>query len=118
MLTQRLRHRVTVQHSLNLRNPTTGSVTTTWHTFWCDSNTPVENWPAEVLTGPGREPFASDAKQSETDARIVLRWFPGLTQAMRILFDGEQFDIQSIEKDRTGRREYRLRCTIGVGDGS
>lgn len=118
MLAQRLRHRVTVQHSAIIRNMTTGSTTTSWTTFWADSNTPVENWPAEVLTGPGREPYASGAKQAETDARITMRWFPGLTQKMRIVFEGQVYEIIGIEKDRTGRREYRLQCKQGIGDGS
>jgi len=118
LLSQRLRHRVSIEVLVPTRNQTSGSVKESWQSFWCDSQTEIKDWPAEVLTGPGRESVASGAKQSETDARITLRWFPGLTQSMRLIFEGETYDIQSIEKDKTGRREYRLRCNFGAGEGS
>jgi SPP1 family predicted phage head-tail adaptor len=78
----------------------------------------LENVPAEVLTGPGREFNAADAKQAETTARINLRWFPGLLPDMRIRWEGQRYDILSIETDVTARKEYRLRCKQGANDGA
>jgi hypothetical protein len=37
---------------------------------------------------------------------------------MRLVWQGQPFDILSIEADATDRREYRLRCREGVTDGA
>ena len=117
MLSHRLRHRVTIQEIVEAQNSTTGAVTRTWQNVWLDSNTELSNIPAEVLTGAGREMVQSESKQGEITARINMRWFPDLTQKMRILWDNQIFNIESIETDVTARREYRLKCTAGVNDG-
>jgi SPP1 family predicted phage head-tail adaptor len=111
MLAQRLRHRVTVQQQV----PEVTTYGEGVGYFWADVYTAV---PAEVLTGPGREFNAADAKQAETTARITLRWFPGLDPSMRIVWEGKHYDILSIELDVTARREYRLRCKEGTSDGA
>jgi hypothetical protein len=36
---------------------------------------------------------------------------------MRILWDGNIYNIKSIETDLSGRQEYRLRCSAGNNDG-
>ena len=110
MLAYRLRHRVTVQELVEVQDTTTGAVTREWENFIADV-------PAEVLTGAGKEFVSSGATQGEVTARINMRWFPGLTQKMRILWDTNQYNILSIETDMTGRQEYRLKCSSGVTDG-
>lgn len=110
MLAYRLRHRVTIQELVEVQNTTTGAVTREWEDFLADI-------PAEVLTGAGREFVQSGATQSEIAARINMRWFPGLTQKHRILWDTNIYNILSIETDMTGRQEYRLKCKSGVSDG-
>ena len=110
MLAYRLRHRVTVQELVEVQNTTTGAVTREWEDFLADI-------PAEVLTGAGREFVQSGATQSEIAARINMRWFPGLTQKHRIVWDTNIYNILSIETDMTGRQEYRLKCKAGVSDG-
>lgn len=117
MQAQRYRHRIEFQRKVETQNPQTGAISYTWQTVWLDSDTPLNAVPAEVLTGPGRELYAADAKQAETTARINLRWFPGLLPTWRVLWDGKVYDITSIETDATARREYRLRCKDGVNDG-
>ncbi|WP_460874778.1 head-tail adaptor protein [Paralcaligenes ginsengisoli] len=117
MLAHRLRHRVIIQEQVNAQDPTTGAIALTWQNVWLDSNTELVDVPAEVLTGPGKELNQSGTVQAEVAARITLRWFPGLMQSMRILWDGQIFNIGSIETDITARREYRLRCISGVSDG-
>lgn len=112
MLAHRLRHRITIQKPDRIQDPNTGAMINGWATV--EGMTAV---PAEVLTGPGREFRASGAVQAETAARINLRWFPGLLESWRILWDGKTFDIGSIETDATGRREYRLVCKAGVSNG-
>lgn len=118
MEAQRYRHRVTFQEQVEEQDSETGDITRTWATAALDSDTDLADVPAEVLTGPGREFNAADAKQAETTARINLRWFPGLLPSWRIQWDGKTYDILSIEVDRTARREYRLRCKEGVTDGA
>lgn len=118
MESQRYRHRVEFQEQVDEPDSETGAITRTWSTVYLDSDTPLDSVPAEVLTGPGREFNAADAKQAETSARINLRWFPGLLPSWRVLWDGKAYDILSIETDATARREYRLRCKEGLTDGS
>lgn len=110
MLSQRLRHRVDIEDKEPDFTSYGEEVGFVWGTLYADV-------PAEVLTGPGREFNAADAKQAETTARINLRWFPGLTPAMRVVWEGKKFDILSIETDVTARKEYRLRCKEGANDG-
>lgn len=118
MQAQRYRHRVSVQGKVEVQDSETGDIEYEWDDVYLDSDTPLTSVPAEVLTGTGREFNAADAKQAETTARINLRWFPGLLPTMRIVWDGKNFDILSIETDATARREYRLRCKEGVTDGA
>lgn len=104
------RHRVTIEHQVTTRDPGDGSEIVTWEVF-------QDAVPADVLTGPGREFVAANAGQAETVARINMRWFPGLTSQMRILWDGRVYNLNPPETDATARREYRIQCTDGVNDG-
>lgn len=115
---QRYRHRIAIQERVELQVSETGAMRPTWQTLALDSDTILDSVPAEVLTGPGREFNAADAKQAETSARIQFRWFPGLLPKHRIVWDGRNFDILGIELDATGRREYRVRCKDGLTDGT
>lgn len=115
---QRYRHRVEVQGKTETQDSETGALEYSWETVYLDSDTPLDSVPAEVLTGPGREFNAADAKQAETSARIQMRWFPGLLPTMRIVWESQNFDILSIEVDATARREYRLRVKQGPTDGA
>ncbi|GAB3099704.1 head-tail adaptor protein [Aestuariicella hydrocarbonica] len=120
MLSYRLRHVVTLQKPVESQDPTTGAVTIAWETATDDSGTQLVDVPAEVLTGPGREFRESGTTQSETTARINLRWFPVDRLELyqwRILWDGRVYNIGSAETDRTARREWRLKCTDGLNDG-
>lgn len=117
MLAHRLRHRIEFQVLTDgARNPVTGDFSTEWVTAQLGSKL-LSSVPAEVLTGPGREFIESSAKQAETTARISLRWFPGLLETWRVLWDGKIYNITSIETDATARRDYYLRCEAGVNDG-
>lgn len=118
MQAQRYRHRVEIQEESTLIDPENGARITTWSTLYLDSDTPLDSVPAEVLTGPGSEPYAADGKQSSIDARINMRWFPGLLQKHRLIWEGQIFSIVGIEMDRTARREYRLKCIQGPSRGA
>ncbi len=106
------RHRIDLQHKvLGEPDPLSGHQTEDWESFTAQ---PI---PAEVLTGPGRERLAAGAEQAETDARINFRWLPGVTQQMRVVWDGKTYNITGIEYDATARREIRLTCVEGRNDG-
>lgn len=110
----RYRHRIEIQElRYGKPDPVTGHSEKGWHPLF-------SKVPAEVLTGPGREPFAAGTIQAETTARINFRWFSIKdTDLMkcRILWDGNIYDIQSVDRDRTGRVEWRTRCKDGLSDG-
>ncbi|HKK31096.1 MAG TPA: phage head closure protein [Alphaproteobacteria bacterium] len=112
------RHRIQIQEAVDAQDPTTGVITRTWATVSLDSDTPLDSVPARALTGQGRETHAAGTKLAETEARFEFRWFAGLTEAMRIVWDGRVYDILSIDTDETARREYRVRCKGGLTDGS
>lgn len=115
MLANRLRHRVSFQKKFTAVDDK-GFKNVTWVDASANGVV-LNNVPAEVLTGPGREPIAANAKQAETALRVNLRWFPGLQPDWRLVWQGVAYDIFSIETDVTNRREYRLKCTGGLTDG-
>lgn len=117
MLAHRLIHRVAIQELVETQDSNTGAVTRAWENVVLGSGATLSSVPAEVLTGAGREFVQAGATQGEEVARINMRWFPGLTQKMRVVWDTKVFNITSIETDMTARREYRLRCQAGISDG-
>ena len=121
MLAHRLRHRITFEAKLpETVNADGFRVSGGWDTVYLDSDTPLKDVPAEVLTGPGREFVAASAVQSELSARINLRWFDVDETELytwRILWDGRIYNIVSVETDLTARREWRLRVEQGTSEG-
>lgn len=117
LLAHQYRHRVEIQEKVEEQD-SEGAVTYTWQTLYLDTDTPLSSVPANVMTGAGREALVADAKTAETSARINLRWFSGLLPTHRIVWDGKNYDILSIETDLSARRQYRLRCREGMTDGS
>lgn len=126
VLAPKLRHRITFQRHETARN-SDGVLSGEWVDVELEGGLSLANWPAEVLTGPGREARASGQVLSEIKARITCRWFPGLDAGWRILYDGEfdselrytgqVWNVATWETDITGRREYRIVCTTGLNEG-
>lgn len=117
MRAQGYRHRIGFQERVETQDSETGAVSSSWEYVELDSSVTLDSVPAEVLTGPGKEFNAANAKQAETSARINCRWFGPVDPAWRVLWDGYVYDILSVEFDATGRRETRLRVKQGVSDG-
>lgn len=111
MMSPALRHRITIQSQVETQDPVTGEAVISWTDF-------QTNVPAEVLTGPGREFKESASGQAEVSARIKVRWFPGLSPTMRILWGEEIYNIRAFSTDITGRGDYRIICTGGVNSGA
>lgn len=118
MLTHRLIHAVTIEERVDEQDPVSGANRQTWKTLALSDGSVMKGVPAEVLTGPGREAIQAAAEYGSLAARITLRWFPGLTQKMRIRWDGSIYNIKTVETDRTGRMEWRLKCEdAGLNEG-
>jgi head-tail adaptor len=113
------RHRIHIQKQKEpvTQDQNTGAITVSWETLVVNGKS-LSAYPAEVLTGAGREVHAAGTKLADLDARINCRWFPGLTESMRILWEGKVFDILGIETDATARREYRIKAKHGLTDGN
>ena len=115
---QRYRHRISFERKVEVQDSETGALSYSWEVVELDSDVLLDSVPAEVLTGPGREFNAADAKQAETSARINFRWFGDVHQDWRVVWSGRNYNILSVEYDATGRRETRLRVQEGATDGS
>lgn len=120
-LSPRLRHRVFFEEQQSTRD-SEGRETLEWIEAIDANGIILSGIPAAVLTGPGRESVLAGQQQSDIVARITCRWFPGLKASWRIVMedefgDCEYFAIASWDTDRTGRREYRIRCRSGINEG-
>jgi SPP1 family predicted phage head-tail adaptor len=105
----KLRHHVTLQRAEFSQDPVTGEVTPSWVEV-------AKVWAAiEPLSG--REFIAAAASQSEVTARVVIRYRPGVTSAMRLLHRGKLYNIQGVLADVDSGLDYlTLPCSEGVGD--
>ena len=66
----------------------------------------------------GREFFAAGQMQTPADVRFRIRYRAGITAAMRVVDNGEPFDIVGEPIDVDGARiTLELMCTAGVRDG-
>lgn len=111
MLGHRFRHRITIEKPVKTQDAVTGEMSVSWEVVRAHE-------PADVMTGPGRERVISNAMQSDTKAKITVRWFADLDQKMRIKWDGNTYNIKSFEVDRTARRFYYIECgDEGVNEG-
>jgi len=108
MLAHKLRHRIKIE-SITATRDEWGGVIETWGTF-------ADNVPAEVVPLSGREFIAAAAEQSGVTARITIRELTGLTETMRIVFDGKDYNIKAILPDPTARRHLTLMVETGVRD--
>lgn len=115
MQSYRLRHRVAIQEQIETQEDD-GSITHQWQTITVGS-TQMQSVPAEVLTGAGKEAVNSATTMASVDARINIRWFPGLNEKMRVVWQGKPYNIVGLTTDITGREEWRMQCAAGLSDG-
>lgn len=106
----RLRHRISIQ-SLVKGKDGAGNPTTSWSDF-------AANLPAEVVPLSGRDLIAAQATQSEIIARCTIRYQPGVTAAMRVVYEGVLYKIEGPPlADPRGRRHLTLMLSGGLTDG-
>lgn len=110
MLSYKLRHRITFQEQTHTQDATTGEDLVAWVNWLADE-------PAEVVPLSGREFIQSGANQSGVVARMTVRWRAGVLPTMRIVFDGQNYNIHPALPDPTNRRWLTLMVERGVNDG-
>lgn len=100
----RLRHRIKIEKA-ELNKLDSGHREKTW--------VPVcETW-AEVNSISGRELIASGAEMSEITVRVWMRYRPDINSTCRMVFNGLNYDIQSVIPDVKNTR-LELLCKQGV----
>lgn len=110
MIAYKLRHRITLQQQSQAQDPATGEVTVTW-------SAAVSDEPAEVVPLSGREFIQSGATQSGVDTRMTIRWRSGIDPTMRVVFDGQNYNIHAVLPDPSNCRWLTIMCERGVNDG-
>lgn len=103
-----LRHRVTIQQRADTQS-SMGGMTEAWSTYAADV-------PAEIVPLSGREFVAAGAQRGEIIARIMVRYDSGLTEQMRVVFEGKTYPIHAILSDSTFRRHMSLMVSEGLTD--
>lgn len=109
-----LNQRITLQQKVVTRN-TIGEEVVTWADVIADT---ADNslW-AEVWPLKGREFFAAQQTQYAADVRFRLRYRPGLTQDMRVVWNGDAYDILSIVDVGAAHRTTEILAVHGVRNG-
>ena len=104
-LTDRLRHRITIEAMTVFRDEI-GGVQQVW--------TPLHaSVPADIVPLSGREFVAAQATQSQVTTRITIRYLPGITPAMRLRHGTDAYNIEAVLPDPTLRRHLTLMCSTG-----
>ena len=104
----RLRHRVQIQKK--------GEYDGGWGSPLPEWSDWAQVW-ASVEPLRGQEFIAAQAAQSSTTVRVRMRYLPGITTEMRLVFEGRFYNIQAVIETESRRREIQLMCEVGVGDG-
>jgi len=69
-------------------------------------------WPLK-----GRELFAAQAAKSETTVRFNTRWIAGLSESMRIVYNGKNYDITGLIDIGERHVEYDIMAKTGLSEG-
>jgi len=102
-----LRHRVIIQHLVETLDEYK-TPTITWQDY-------ATVW-ASVEPIRGREYIELQNTNSELTVRIRIRYLPGVTNDMRVLYGSRVFNIQSVIDINERHREMELMCIENTGD--
>lgn len=94
---QELNRKITFRKPTITQDPNTGEMIETWTDYLSVF--------AKVEPLVGREYFAAAAVQSEDTTKFTIRFHDGLDVTMRIVFDGTEYNITSIQNIRSANRE-------------
>ena len=108
-----LDRRITIQQASDERNAD-GQMVRTW-TDW------ARPW-AQVSPIGWRDLLQAGSVEADRTTQFTIHWRPGVTRAMRILFDGEPYAIRSIVEtgyrqglEVTAQAQHRLRMPLASG---
>jgi len=110
----RASHRIRIEEKSVTRN-SIGEEVVTWEdviTDTADNSIWAEVWPLK-----GREFFAAQQTQYAADVRFRLRYRAGLTQDMRVVWNGDAFDILSIVDVGAAHHTTEILAVHGVRNG-
>ena len=110
----RASHRIRIEEKSVTRNAI-GEEVVTWADVIADT---ADNalW-AEVWPLKGREFFAAQQTQYAADVRFRLRYRAGLTQDMRVVWNGDAYDILSIVDVGAAHHTTEILAVHGVRNG-
>lgn len=103
-----LRKRVTIQKRVQSLDDF-GNQSNTW-TYVC------ELWASVVPMG-GAEVLAGGAIRARSLFTVTTRYFPGIEPKMRLIYEGQIFDIMNINDTDQRHRELVMSCSAGLNDG-
>ena len=81
-----------------------------------EAGQPFEDWLpvfdawAAVMPLRGREIVAADAVAAVSDVRVIIRYRPGITPAMRVQHGTDTYSIESVANVASANREIELLC--------
>jgi SPP1 family predicted phage head-tail adaptor len=104
-----LRRQVTIQARSSTPD-TFGQSVRTWTNLVTTS--------ADIEPLSGRELEVARAVQAEVTHQVTIRYRTGLTDAMRVVYQGRYFNINSILDVGTRHETLQMLCTEGLDDGS
>lgn len=94
----KLRHRIALQRADLIQDPHSGEMVKQWRT--------VDNVWAEVVPLSAREYLAARATQSETEARVIIRYRADVDSRMRLIHRGEVYAIDGVLADKGSGIQY------------
>lgn len=103
-----LRHRITFQE-LTTNTNENGFEAETWEDF-------KTAW-AAVSNLNGREYYQAAQVQAENTVKFTIRYLEGIDPSMRILFQGKQYNITSIDNIKYQNRHIEIKAQEVVGSG-
>lgn len=107
MLAHKLRHRVRIERMTETQDPDTGAIRETWSTF-------ADAVPADVQPMSGGEVLKAAAAQSTARFRFVIRHGLDVDPKMRIVHQGQTFNILDVIPDPTLRRHLTITTETGL----
>lgn len=98
----KLRHRVTLQTPVKVKDTSYGSETVTWSDF-------ATVW-ASFTVRKANENFQSQQEKSEVIADMTMRYRAGVNSTMRAVYNGQAFEILSVIDTDERHVELALTC--------
>jgi len=75
---------------------------------------PVATVAANIAAKSGLQTAAAGGEVSVARYSIRIRYRPAVNDAMRVVYQGEVYDIQAVLHDEAGRQHTDLVCEIGA----